>query len=303
MLRKGSAGREVRTLQETLNRHGAVIRPDGKYGPQTEFAVRAFQRRKGMLPDGIAGPKTYRALGIGAPTIANAAPHINRFDETIKTIGGTVAHVSSNAKLLPPPPDLSRPGFCRSISQQGLQFIFDHEALIGVSNRLHWPRGASGVTLGPGYDMKERSSASIVADMQAIGLDTATASQISKAAGLMNHLAEDFAVRYKSIVNLTRSQEIQLLKHVVPRYESIVRRLIQIDLLQCEFDALVSFAYNPGGRFQTVAHHVNEGQVADAMKTIKLAVTSRGTVMKGLVNRRNQEVSLYLYGDYQGIGR
>jgi peptidoglycan hydrolase-like protein with peptidoglycan-binding domain len=35
---------------------------DGAFGPATEAVVREFQRRSGLLVDGIAGPRTLTAL-------------------------------------------------------------------------------------------------------------------------------------------------------------------------------------------------------------------------------------------------
>lgn len=299
MLRKGAKGSDVRSLQEGLSNHGVSVLRDGLYGEQTELAVRAFQRRQGLLPDGIAGPKTMRELGI-ASSSAQRATHSR---ETILRLGGAVFHSSESAKNLPLVTDFSRPSLSRQISEKGMRFIFTHEALAGVSNRLHWPGGASGVTLGPGYDMKERASASILADMGAIGLDITTSTRISEAAGLQGAAAREYAIQNKSLVSLTAQQETSLLAHVIKRYASAVKQMLMVDVLQHELDALVSFAYNPGGRLRTVMHHINSGHVAEAMFAMKQSVTSNGLVMKGLVRRRDDEVALYLYGSYGGAQR
>lgn len=63
-LRRGMTGALTRTVQGKV---GAEV--DGEFGPKTEAAVRAFQRTHGLVPDGIVGPKTWRALdGVAAPT-------------------------------------------------------------------------------------------------------------------------------------------------------------------------------------------------------------------------------------------
>ncbi|GAA5118837.1 peptidoglycan-binding domain-containing protein [Haloechinothrix salitolerans] len=40
------------------------LRVDGIYRPKTQRVMREFQRRSGLVPDGIVGPKTWAALGI-----------------------------------------------------------------------------------------------------------------------------------------------------------------------------------------------------------------------------------------------
>ena len=65
VLRQGSTGSEVRTVQDKLKRwgyyDGAV---DGIYGSKTKKAVVYFQKKNGLAADGIVGSKTYAALGM-----------------------------------------------------------------------------------------------------------------------------------------------------------------------------------------------------------------------------------------------
>ncbi len=65
LYKKGSSGAVVSEIQTRLKNwgyySGAV---DGVYGRKTEEAVRFFQRRNGLTPDGQAGNLTLAALGI-----------------------------------------------------------------------------------------------------------------------------------------------------------------------------------------------------------------------------------------------
>jgi len=61
LLRQGCIGPSVTALQRELIAAGYAVSVDGQFGPQTEQAVRNYQRIKGLVTDGIAGPKT-RAL-------------------------------------------------------------------------------------------------------------------------------------------------------------------------------------------------------------------------------------------------
>jgi putative chitinase len=58
-----SKGNKVKILHRRLKELGfnpGLI--DGDYGPATEAAVLAFQKSKGLLADGIVGPRTLAAL-------------------------------------------------------------------------------------------------------------------------------------------------------------------------------------------------------------------------------------------------
>lgn len=60
--RRGSTGPVVVTVQRRLREHGLNLAVDGIFGPQTDRAVRLFQRKHGLAADGIVGPKTWKAL-------------------------------------------------------------------------------------------------------------------------------------------------------------------------------------------------------------------------------------------------
>lgn len=62
VLRRGDNCERVKGLQIELNRIGANLTVDGDYGPGTERAVRSFQKRIGLVADGVFGDKTAGAL-------------------------------------------------------------------------------------------------------------------------------------------------------------------------------------------------------------------------------------------------
>lgn len=61
-MHNGAIGSNVTQLQRMLNAAGLQVAADGWFGPATEQALIAFQRRAGLVADGIAGPKTIAAL-------------------------------------------------------------------------------------------------------------------------------------------------------------------------------------------------------------------------------------------------
>jgi hypothetical protein len=58
----GSSGVAVRVLQQLLISSGYGMRVDGVFGPFTETAVKAFQNRRKLVPDGIVGQRTWSEL-------------------------------------------------------------------------------------------------------------------------------------------------------------------------------------------------------------------------------------------------
>lgn len=65
----GAVGWDVAELEFRLRRFGLrAAAVDGSFGADTGSVLRRFQSRRGLTPDGIAGPRTYRALTGRAPT-------------------------------------------------------------------------------------------------------------------------------------------------------------------------------------------------------------------------------------------
>ena len=64
-LRRGQSGDDVKSLQQQLNAQGAGLKADGEFGAKTDKALRAFQRRKGLEQDGVAGASTQKQLDKG----------------------------------------------------------------------------------------------------------------------------------------------------------------------------------------------------------------------------------------------
>lgn len=64
VLSKGASGPMVVRLQMAINAaSNSRLVADGDFGAKTEAAVRVFQRTHGLDADGVAGPRTWAALG------------------------------------------------------------------------------------------------------------------------------------------------------------------------------------------------------------------------------------------------
>lgn len=62
LLRNGSSGSAVKTLQYLLRHHGYSLDVDGAFGTGTQSKVIALQKAKGLAADGVVGPNTWAAV-------------------------------------------------------------------------------------------------------------------------------------------------------------------------------------------------------------------------------------------------
>lgn len=89
-LQQGATGPQVAQLQAALG-----ISADGKFGPQTLAAVKAFQLSHGLTPDGVVGPKTMQALnGTQSSPLASVGAGISS-GKTNATTGTTDTPIST----------------------------------------------------------------------------------------------------------------------------------------------------------------------------------------------------------------
>lgn len=65
VLRQGSRGDAVQTMQQRLADLGYAIGVDGNFGPGTHAALVEFQGKQGLTNDGACGPATWTALWAG----------------------------------------------------------------------------------------------------------------------------------------------------------------------------------------------------------------------------------------------
>jgi len=65
VLQRGAKGHPVRRLQNALKAAGVYGQAvDGTYSSDVEAAVRDYQKRQDLTPDGVAGPATLERLGL-----------------------------------------------------------------------------------------------------------------------------------------------------------------------------------------------------------------------------------------------
>ncbi|HEX8446828.1 MAG TPA: glycoside hydrolase family protein [Sphingomonas sp.] len=182
------------------------------------------------------------------------------------------------------------------VSAAGFDFIYHGEHVDGVSERLHWPQGSSGVTLGAGYDMRYRTPDQIVRELGDVGVSAPQAEAASRAAGLSGEDARKFVAENRDTVVLTERQEQALLVRSLRPAVETVRREVTVPLTQNQRDALTSLVYNigePNFRNSEVRRRLNQQDYAGAAEAFHMWRKSGGKVSRGLVDRRRREVAMF----------
>lgn len=101
----------VLRLQQRLVAHGFPVKTDGVRGPKTDAALKAFQKARGLVVDGIAGSATWKALenptDAPKPVPAPAQPPAPQTPPAAKPAlpiePGTVHHIDKDGAVKPGP--------------------------------------------------------------------------------------------------------------------------------------------------------------------------------------------------------
>lgn len=105
-------------------------------------------------------------------------------------------------------------------------------------------------------------------------------------------------------MRITRERADELLAQDLAQFERDVASLVTVELRQCQFDALVSFAFNVGSDIDdddiaeglgdsTLLRLVNASDFTRAQGEFRKWVYSRGKVLRGLVRRRAAEAAMF----------
>jgi hypothetical protein len=99
-VKPGSQGKDVKIIQNLLNKAGSKLKVDGVFGKLTEAAVQKFQKKSKLKVDGKVGPNTLAALKIGGSLPKMT---VEDYSDRVKQLSGHRAlnkiFVSSYAKL------------------------------------------------------------------------------------------------------------------------------------------------------------------------------------------------------------
>jgi len=105
----------------------------------------------------------------------------------------------------------------------------------------------------------------------------------------------DYALLDKDNRQFSKEEVDEILRNDLARFERGVAQYCPVSLSQGQFDALVSFSFNVGlGTLQrsTLRQKILRGDAAED-EFLRYTIGG-GKVLKGLVNRRNDERALYL---------
>ncbi|NEP13798.1 MAG: lysozyme [Symploca sp. SIO2C1] len=103
--------------------------------------------------------------------------------------------------------------------------------------------------------------------------------------------------QFRNGKNITESEAEQFFWEEIEYFEMVVKKLVEVELNENEFSALVSFAYKCGEngfKKSTVLKRLNEGDIDGCAEALQRWNKSRSGVVTRLVKRHLDEENLFL---------
>lgn len=98
-------------------------------------------------------------------------------------------------------------------------------------------------------------------------------------------------------MTITEMQAEEMLQSELIEYEGYINDLVEVELNQNQFDAMVSWVYNLGGgnlRASTLLKVLNAGNYAGVPEQMLRWNKAGGKVLEGLTRRRQAEADLFV---------
>ncbi len=188
-----------------------------------------------------------------------------------------------------------------------MEEVSSKQVYIAKYQHPEWPGGASGVTIGIGYDCGYATAGTIRADW-GDKLPAAMVDALAHVAGIHGSPASSYAHSLRGVVTVPWESAMAVFsQHDMPKWEGIVSRALPNTALLSgdSFGALVSLTYNRGASFS------NEGDRYREMRSIKAHMASKNfdaipadflsmrrlwPNVSGLRHRREHEAALFTKG-------
>ncbi len=263
-LSRPATGSDVRELQELLNRTGAMIDVDGDFGPATERAVTWAQRDLDTDPTGSVGAPFWAIL----------------------------------SSLPPPSPDIPAEAIAFIVREE----IGSREMYERIATMPHFPGGASGITIGIGYDLRYQGPESFDRDWG----DELAADTLKSLRPCLGLAGSKKTASELAFVRIPFPAAWRVFaRRVLPRYVETTRQAFaKFDTLPplCK-GVLVSLVYNRGSamdgerrkEMRAIRDHVTEDRWNDVPDTL-IAMKRLWPDSSGLRKRREKEAAMWRSG-------
>lgn len=281
LLKNGSTSEKVAIVQNNLKMLGFdPQRIDCIYGENTELAVKEFQKANALLVDGVVGDCTWDLL---IQKIKNIQTALNGYGFDLMVDG--IAGINTYNCLL------------RFQEANGLTV----DGIVGPETM--------GALLKDSY-IDDNCSYSNRYDISKDGINFIADYEDYYKAPYRGLDSQNETIGYGHVItlgenfeSLTEAEAKALLKNDLQNFVDSVNTMVSsLNLTQCQFDSLISFAYNCGANALKDSTLLKDIKAGASYETIKedflMWCNCNGERALGLYRRRYDEFEMYANGDY-----